>query len=521
MRKILLIHLLLAMLISTGCAGETVFVRAIPPSPIPPGEWSVGKWAGSVPDEAWPDDSRAVSLEDEEQPDEYLSTPGRVLSGTVQVLRYVVSRPAHSNCQFRPSCGEYALDSIKKYGIFYGYLMAGDRLSRCSKTARFKNYRKKKIGEFYYSEDDADGGKEKKIYESFRLLDPPEDHYLPVKYEPLYILQQSDEGDLTRDEIKAGKTAKEKMAARRKRFIELSAPKGAPPFAAALEGRPEEEHKLFNFGLSLMKNEELYRAITEFYRFASYYSESPLAGEAHALIGDCYLLAGKWNFAEKAYEKARVKLTDNGHLYLEIRIAAAAYFLDNFDEVKKRSEIIFAAKNPGLAEAARYLMYLSDIRKRALDKAADELGRLESDYPNARKQWMLEVTPEDVRSGEAMYGRSATIASVMSAVVPGLGQMYAGQTGDGFNALVAVGGLGTAGYFSFRDHSQVPGYIFSGLALSFYFANIYNAADAANTYNSNVVKDFYKRMREGSFFDSLILSPDAEGGVFAGLGYSF
>ena len=34
-------------------------------------------------------------------------------------------------CNFTPSCSMFGMDSFKKYGIFYGFLMTSDRLQRC------------------------------------------------------------------------------------------------------------------------------------------------------------------------------------------------------------------------------------------------------------------------------------------------------------------------------------------------------------------------------------------------------
>ena len=43
-----------------------------------------------------------------------------------------------ARCNFEPSCSVYALQSIKKEGIFIGFLSSLDRLSRCSQFARGK-----------------------------------------------------------------------------------------------------------------------------------------------------------------------------------------------------------------------------------------------------------------------------------------------------------------------------------------------------------------------------------------------
>jgi len=44
---------------------------------------------------------------------------------------YISSQDA-GHCSFSPSCSEYALQSIKKKGLFIGLVAAFDRLSRCN-----------------------------------------------------------------------------------------------------------------------------------------------------------------------------------------------------------------------------------------------------------------------------------------------------------------------------------------------------------------------------------------------------
>ena len=42
-----------------------------------------------------------------------------------------ISSQDGSNCTFHPSCSEYGLMSIQKYGVFEGVLKTSDRLLRC------------------------------------------------------------------------------------------------------------------------------------------------------------------------------------------------------------------------------------------------------------------------------------------------------------------------------------------------------------------------------------------------------
>ena len=55
-----------------------------------------------------------------------------LFSGLFLVYKEFVSSQDGQSCSFTPSCSEYALQSIRKKGIFLGLMNAFDRLSRCN-----------------------------------------------------------------------------------------------------------------------------------------------------------------------------------------------------------------------------------------------------------------------------------------------------------------------------------------------------------------------------------------------------
>jgi uncharacterized protein len=52
--------------------------------------------------------------------------------GLVYAYRLVIGPLLPPNsCKFHPSCSEYALDALRKYGLVRGSWKAGRRLTRC------------------------------------------------------------------------------------------------------------------------------------------------------------------------------------------------------------------------------------------------------------------------------------------------------------------------------------------------------------------------------------------------------
>jgi len=55
-----------------------------------------------------------------------------VFSGLFVIYKQFISSQDISSCVFHPSCSVYAITSIKKQGLFIGFLSSFDRLMRCN-----------------------------------------------------------------------------------------------------------------------------------------------------------------------------------------------------------------------------------------------------------------------------------------------------------------------------------------------------------------------------------------------------
>lgn len=49
----------------------------------------------------------------------------------LKVYRYAISPMLGRNCRFVPSCSEYAVEAIQRYGALRGSWLATKRVSRC------------------------------------------------------------------------------------------------------------------------------------------------------------------------------------------------------------------------------------------------------------------------------------------------------------------------------------------------------------------------------------------------------
>ena len=53
------------------------------------------------------------------------------LIGLVKLYRAAISPWLGMNCRFQPTCSEYAIEALKRHGVFRGSWLAAKRIGRC------------------------------------------------------------------------------------------------------------------------------------------------------------------------------------------------------------------------------------------------------------------------------------------------------------------------------------------------------------------------------------------------------
>ena len=61
----------------------------------------------------------------------FLRILGLPLIALIKVYQWVISPALGPKCRFTPTCSQYALEAVKKYGPFKGGWLALKRISRC------------------------------------------------------------------------------------------------------------------------------------------------------------------------------------------------------------------------------------------------------------------------------------------------------------------------------------------------------------------------------------------------------
>jgi uncharacterized protein len=56
----------------------------------------------------------------------------RIITGPIRVYQKLISPLLPPSCRFYPTCSEYAVQAVNKYGIFKGTAKAAYRILRCN-----------------------------------------------------------------------------------------------------------------------------------------------------------------------------------------------------------------------------------------------------------------------------------------------------------------------------------------------------------------------------------------------------
>ncbi len=189
------------------------------------------------------------------------------------------------------------------------------------------------------------------------------------------------------------------------------------------------------------------------------------------------------------YKRAYYELPDTGsYSYLKDEVAYS---------IVKLSE-----KMDDLETARHFLDRIRD-KKTKRYKIQDGLWYfLNKDYREARKRWSFSDTlvawtylkEKRFERAEKVFGkinipyRSSFIAAMLSAVVPGLGKVYAGRTYDGIYSFILNAGSFYLAYDACKNRRKPELYLYSGIFLFFYTGNVYGSFISARDFNDYHVK---------------------------------
>jgi tetratricopeptide (TPR) repeat protein len=201
-------------------------------------------------------------------------------------------------------------------------------------------------------------------------------------------------------------------------------------------------------------------------------------------LGRCYSLAGEYEKAMIQFKKL-VKDFPESRLVQESRFEMAIIYFRL--TLYTDSISILEYEIPLCRSNCDRLLILSGLNYlylREWHTAFDILNRQGFNDPVTDSPDIMKLIHLSEKA-TSLKNKNPLCAGILSALVPGLGKMYAGKPGDGLFSLITIGIFGGMAGYSFYEEgiASGKGWIYASIGFFFYCGNIYGSAIAAAHYN--------------------------------------
>jgi len=251
------------------------------------------------------------------------------------------------------------------------------------------------------------------------------------------------------------------------------------------------EKEIAKFSFELFENGEYYRAITEAKRYISILPQGKNVEEMYKLIGDSYLMAKEWIEAINAYDEILNKFP-NSKYSRQIIFNKAICLIKNkkYNEAEDLFQKIISDGNEEKKNEAimwKILLLIQQNRFEEIDKMLDDtlIKQKVTDKIDNIKQIIKEKK-------EASY-KSPKLACLMSAIIPGSGQIYNNRYKDGIYSFILNALFILGAYKAYADENYALAGILTIFELGWYTGNIYGVVSGAYKYNKKIDEDIFKK----------------------------
>jgi tetratricopeptide (TPR) repeat protein len=241
-------------------------------------------------------------------------------------------------------------------------------------------------------------------------------------------------------------------------------------------------------GDAFMEEGEFYRAITEYKKLLILFPDSEQADYALFKIGMAYYQGEEYESSVQSLSTLRANYKESKHLAQARYLQGISYWkLKQLEQAGETFDSL--AKDYPQSPFAPLSLVAASLVALDEENTAESRSRLEqliSRYPDdSAARNAIRAAPLISRY-ENLPQKSKALASVLSAVIPGTGYVYAGRYGDGITAFF-INGLWIAGAVTGiqAEYYAISG-VLAGVGLPFYLGNIYGSANAAKKWNLEV-----------------------------------
>jgi hypothetical protein len=271
----------------------------------------------------------------------------------------------------------------------------------------------------------------------------------------------------------------------------------APASGAAQDiSTPEATYEFANW---LYMQQDFQRAVGEYKRVTFFAADPTLREDSIFMLASAYQGARMWDRAATAYQDY-LDLYATGR-YREnalFRIAQCAFGAERYGQTKERVDALLEAYPEGYYAAdGDFLVALSYLMARSFKAAERQWATFKLRHADSPLADAAARMAQCCRDMEKMPKKSAATAVILSALIPGSGQYYAGAKGDGAAAFLVNAAMIGLAINRFDRDDNTAGAVLAILAATFYSGSIYGAANAADNANQRRQADLVKKALAG------------------------
>ena len=217
-------------------------------------------------------------------------------------------------------------------------------------------------------------------------------------------------------------------------------------------------------------------AITEYKRFLFFHPDDARAGEVYYNIGLAYRAQGLWEESIIALRTATY-LTMNSETKSEYQLALAVTLIAAHDYDLAQLELIKVTLRTPSIPLYRRAMFLRGVAYLYQFRWADAREVLKNWTSDERLNGLFD-------KAMSIPQKSVNLARRLSTLLPGAGQMYAGDWRNGLNAFLLNGALVFLTLDAALDRHYVDAGMWGGLVFwRYYSGNTFRAGQAAEQFN--------------------------------------
>ena len=153
-------------------------------------------------------------------------------------------------------------------------------------------------------------------------------------------------------------------------------------------------------------------------------------------------------------------------------------------------------KGSNLVPRAHFTIGMLHVDKGEWTQASDVWNDVFLAYPESPFAKVSDRLARKIKNADTLPRRSPTVAGVLSAVIPGSGQVYSGRAADGFYTFVGMVVLGGASlYYADQERFEVAVPV-GVLGVFFYGNGIYQSVQAARIFNVQREAQFRNQIQQ-------------------------